>query len=242
MAEALGWGAFAASAVLVGALVALAWNVPRRSVGAILALGSGVLISAVANELVTDATAYGVVALGLLSGAFAFYAGDLIIDGFGGERRKRLPTDRQDDDGGSPLAIVLGTVLDGIPESVVLGVSLIAGGGVSAAMVAAVFLSNLPEGLASTSGLVAGGWSRTRVLILWGTVTLVCAIASALGFIALDGASDSTISFVQAFAAGALLTMLADTMMPDALRYSGEQSGIYTTVGFALAFWISSLE
>lgn len=244
MGEAFGWGAFAASAVMIGAVIALVWNVPRSAVGAIMAFGSGVLISAVANELVTEEfVGDGSIALGLLTGALTFYLGDNVIERMGGEHRKNMegaPSHGEED--GSPLAIVLGTVLDGIPESIVLGVSLIGGGGVSAAVVAAVFISNLPEGLASTSGLVKDGWSRRRVLVLWGTVTLACAIASALGFVLLDDASDSMIGFVQAFAGGALLTMLADTMMPDALRYSGKQAGLYTTFGFAVAFWISALE
>ncbi len=243
MGEAFAWGAFAASAVLIGALIALAWSVPRNVVGAVMAFGAGVLISAVANELVTEEFAGdGSIALGLFAGAFTFYFGDQIIDRMGGGHRKKMEGASGSEEEGSPLAIVLGTVLDGIPESVVLGVSLIGGGGVSAAVVAAVFISNLPEGLASTAGLVRDGWSRARVLILWGTVTFVCAVASAIGFVALDDAPDSTIGFVQAFAGGALLTMLADTMMPGALRDSGKQAGIYTTVGFALAFWISALE
>jgi ZIP family zinc transporter len=241
--EAFVWGAFAASAVLIGAAITLVWTVERTWVGAIMAFGSGVLISAVANELVTDEfIGHGSIGLGLLCGAFTFYIGDRLIGRMGGEHRKKVEGATGEGEEGSPLAIVLGTVLDGIPESIVLGVSLTGGGGVSAAVVAAVFLSNLPEGLASTSGLVRDGWSHQRVLLLWGTVTLVCAIASAAGFVALDDAPVATIGFVQAFAGGALLTMLADTMMPDALRYSGKQAGIYTTTGFALAFWISALE
>jgi ZIP family zinc transporter len=239
----LGWGAFAASSLVIGAVAALAWQVPRTVVGAIMAFGSGVLISAVANELVTEEfVGHGSIALGLLCGAFTFFVGDEVIERMGGEHRKSFEAARGEEEEDSPLAIVLGTVLDGIPESVVLGVSLIGGGGVSAAVVAAVFLSNLPEGLASTAGLVQSGWSRRRVLLLWGAVTLVCAIAAMLGYALLDTASNSTIGFVQAFAAGALLTMLADTMMPEALRLSGKRSGLYTTLGFALVFWISALE
>lgn len=241
MFEAFGWGGFAASSLVIGACIALVWSVPRTAVGKIMALGSGVLISAVGNELVTEPGGTGVIGLGLLTGAFAFYVGDRVIDGMGGEHRMDMEGAMHSDEEGSPLGIVLGTVLDGIPESVVLGVSLIGGGGVSVAVGAAVFIANLPEALASTAGLVRDGWSRTRVLVMWGTVTFVCAIASALGFVFLDDASDSTIRYVQAFAAGALLTMLADTMMPAAFRYSGKQSGIYVTIGFAVAFWISSL-
>ena len=143
---------------------------------------------------------------------------------------------------GSALAIALGTVLDGIPESIVLGLSLLGGGGVSVAMLAAVFLSNLPEALSSTVGLSNSGWGRREILGLWVVVTIVSGISALAGYAFFDGASVATIAFVQAFAGGALLTMLADTMMPEAFRYGGKQVGLVTTLGFALAFFITTLE
>ena len=143
---------------------------------------------------------------------------------------------------GSALAIVLGTILDGIPESIVLGLSLLGGGGVSVAMLAAVFLSNLPEALSSTAGLSKSGWGRKGILGLWVVVTIVSGISALAGYAFFDGAPVATIAFVQAFAGGALLTMLADTMMPEAFRYGGKQVGLVTTLGFALAFSITMLE
>ena len=137
---------------------------------------------------------------------------------------------------------MLGTVLDGIPESIVLGLSLLGGGGVSVAMLAAVFLSDLPEALSSTVGLSNSGWGRREILGLWVVVTIVSGISALAGYAFFDGAPVATIAFVQAFAGGALLTMLADTMMPEAFRYGGKQVGLVTTLGFALAFFITTLE
>jgi ZIP family zinc transporter len=165
--------------------------------------------------------------------------GDLAIDSFGAGGRKSAAGGQ---DAGSALAIVLGTVLDGIPESIVLGLSLLGGGGVSVAMLAAVFLSNLPEALSSTAGLFKSGWGRQRILGLWASVTVVSAISSLAGYAFFDEAPAATIAFVQAFAGGALLTMLADTMMPEAFRYGGKQVGLVTTLGFALAFFITTIE
>ena len=243
MFEAFAWGFVASCSLLLGGLIALHRPIGPRTLGIVMAFGSGVLISAVAYELVEDAFGTaggsGAVGLGLLAGALAFYIGDLAVDRFGGEGRKSPAGDQ---DAGSGLAILLGTVLDGIPESIVLGLSLLGEGGVSVAMLAAVFLSNLPEALSSTAGLSKSGWSRERILGLWVSVTVVSAISSLVGYAFFDGASDATIAFVQAFAGGALLTMLADTMMPEAFRYGGKRVGLVTTLGFALAFFITTIE
>ena len=143
---------------------------------------------------------------------------------------------------GSPLAIVLGIVLDGIPESLVLGLTVLQAGSVSVAMLVAVFLSNLPEAIAATTGLGTAGWTRSRILYLWILVIAVSGLASLAGFAFLDSASPTLVAFVLAFAGGAILTMLADTMMPEAFEHGGELVGIFTTVGFAVAFSISVLE
>ena len=133
-------------------------------------------------------------------------------------------------------------MLDGIPESIVLGLTLLSGEGVSAAMLAAVFLSNLPEAIAATVGLRAGGWDAARIIWLWVLVTAVAGLASLLGYVALDGASPGLVAFVLAFAGGAILTMLADTMMPEAFEHGGRYVGLVTTVGFGVAFALSELE
>jgi zinc transporter, ZIP family len=229
--------------LLVGALLALRVDLRDRVLGLVMAFGAGVLISAVAFELfldiaeVVDDRAWA--GVGLFAGALTFYVGDTVIDRMGGEDRKSMGGLQA---GGVALAIVLGIVLDGIPESFVVGMDLLTGEGISAAFLAAVFLSNLPESAAATSGLKKAGWQDVRIYALWTGVTLVAGVAAALGYQLLDGASGNTVAFVLAFAAGAILTMLADTMMPEAFEKGGRLTGLATTLGFATAVLITSLE
>ncbi|MGH3023412.1 MAG: ZIP family metal transporter [Gaiellaceae bacterium] len=243
MGEAFLWGLVAGSSLVIGGLLALRLRIGGRALGLIMAFGAGVLISAVAYELVQEAfdvgEGSGGLALGLFAGAATFYCGDLLIDRLGGQGRKSSGGEQA---AGSGLAIVLGIVLDGVPESMVIGMSLLEGGGVSVAVIAAVFLSNLPEALAATTGLAAAKWSQARILGLWTAVMLVTALASFLGYVLLDGASSGSLAFVLAFAGGAILTMLADTMMPEAFEHGGKTVGLATTLGFGLAFALSALE
>ena len=243
MAEAFFWGAFASSSLIVGAFLALTLKPSERVIGLVMAFGAGVLISAVSFELFLEAQEVVEnrvwVAAGLFSGSLTFFAGDTVIDRMGGHGRKSM-TGLQA--GGGALAIVLGIVLDGIPESFVIGIDLTSGEGVSLAFIVAVFLSNLPEAAAATSGLARAGWKTARMYWLWIGVTLVAGIAAALGNGLLADASGDAMAFVLAFAAGAILTMLADTMMPEAFEKGGRAAGLLTTLGFALAVLISSLE
>ena len=167
-----------------------------------------------------------------------FFGGDWLIDRYGGGERKDTTGGQE---GGSPLAIVLGTVLDGIPESMVIGLTIYQGGAVGAAYLAAVFVSNLPEAIASTSGLVASGWATARILGMWAGIAAVSGLASLAGYQLFQESSPDTVAFVLAFAAGAILTMLADTMMPEAFEHGGTLAGVMTTLGFAVAFTIHSL-
>jgi zinc transporter, ZIP family len=243
VAEAFAWGAFASTSLILGGLIALRLRVSNLALGLIMAFGAGVLISAVAYELVLEAFETSdqgsAVALGLFAGCAAFSIGDWLIDRYGGEGRKRSGGQQAS---GSALAIVLGIVLDGIPESVVIGLGLLAGEGVSAAVLAAVFISNLPEAIAASTGLSKAGWRQSHILGLWLLVTAVAGVASLAGYAMLEDASANTIAFVLAFAGGAVLTMLADTMMPEAFEHGGKLVGVFTTLGFAIAFAISSLE
>lgn len=243
MAEAFLWGLFAGSSLILGGLIALTGRVGARLLGLVMAFGAGVLISAVAYELVAEAFATSesgtAVTLGLFAGAAVFFLGDAGIDRFGGAERKSMGGGQAS---GTQYAIVLGIVLDGVPEAMVIGLGLLEGVGVSAAVVAAVFLANLPEAIAATSGLVTAGWRRGRILGLWALVALVTALASLAGYAWFDGASDETVAFVLAFAGGAVLTMLADTMMPEAFEHGGKLVGLATTLGFAVAFAITALE
>jgi zinc transporter, ZIP family len=243
MTEAFLWGAIAASSLLVGGIAAIWLPVGRRTLGLIMAFGAGVLISAVAYELVEEAfvTSHGnwEIALGLGAGSLVFFAGNAWIDRRGGAHRKDSGGRQAE---GSGLAIVLGIVLDGIPESLVLGLTVLEAGAVSAALLVAVFLSNLPEAIAATAGLAEAGWRKSRLLGLWLLMMLVSGLAALAGYALFDTASLSTIAFVLAFAGGAVLTMLADTMMPEAFEHGGKLVGIATTLGFGLAFAISALD
>jgi ZIP family zinc transporter len=242
MGEALFWGLVAGSSLVLGGVIGLFVQMPSRWIGVVMAFGAGVLISAVAYELVGEAVdtaaGGGGVALGLFGGALTYFAGDALIERSFGESGEAGGAAA----GGAAMSIVLGSVLDGIPETAVLGLSLLTGEGVSVAVLAAVFLSNLPEAIAATTGLAAAGWTKGRVLGLWALVAVVCGFAALAGYVLLDGASPRTVAIVLAFAGGAVLTMLADAMMPEAFERGGKLAGLATTLGFALAFAISELE
>jgi ZIP family zinc transporter len=240
--EAFTWGLTAGSSLILGGLLALRFRVGMFALGLVMAYGAGALIGAVAYELVqaelsTSVTGPGV-ATGLLAGATTFFAGDSYIGRLGGQHRKRSSGVQAE---GSPLPIVLGIVLDGIPESIVLGLSLLSGGQVSVAFLAAVFLSNVPEALAATTGLANGGWPSKQIIGLWVLVALASGLAALAGYALLEGATPRTIAFVNAFAGGAILTMLADTMMPEAFEHGGRLVGLATTLGFLTAFWLTAL-
>jgi ZIP family zinc transporter len=241
--EAFAWGLLAASSLVLGGAVALKFRVGLRTIGLVMAFGAGVLISAVAFDLVDEAvgqsTGHGAVLAGIFAGCGVFFGGDWLIDRAGGEGRKSATGGGESDSG---PAIVLGTVLDGIPESVVIGLTIYEGGAVGAAYLTAVFISNVPEALSSTSGLVERGWRARRILGMWTLIALVSAVSSLIGYTAFRHASPDLVAFVLTFAAGAILTMLADTMMPEAYRHAGKLVGVVTTLGFATAFVIDQLD
>jgi len=243
MAAAFGWGTLGGSSLVIGALFALRFRIGLRWIGLIMAFGAGVLISAVAFDLVEEAAATssgeGALVFGMFTGCAVFFGGDWLIDRLGGSERKDATGGQE---GGSSLAIVLGTVLDGIPESIVIGLTILEGGAVGAAFLAAVFISNLPESISSTSGLVSGGWKKARILWMWIVIALVSGLASLAGYGLFQDSSPDTVAFVLAFAAGAILTMLADTMMPEAFEHGGKLVGVVTTLGFVIAFAIHTVE
>ncbi|HUR49020.1 MAG TPA: hypothetical protein VMY88_05760 [Acidimicrobiales bacterium] len=239
MLEAAFWGFVGGIALVIGAVAGLTIPTPPRVIGWIMAFGAGVLISALAFELTAEAFDRGgvdAVAIGLAAGAISFFVGDWIIDHRGGNHRKRSGG-QQGSDG---MPIVLGALMDGIPESVAIGVSLVGGGVVAAPVVAAVFLSNIPESLSAATGLRRAGHSTRYIIGLWAAVAVASTLSAAIGYLFLGGASGDTIAMIQAFAAGAILTMLADTMMPEAFEHGGSAVGLLTVLGFAVAFLLSS--
>jgi zinc transporter, ZIP family len=243
MLGALGWGTLAASSLVIGAVIAMLFRIGTRMLGLIMAFGSGVLISAVAFDLVQEAadmsSGHGALISGLFAGCLVYFGGDLLIDRLGGGQRKDASGGQES---GSSLAIVLGSVLDGIPESMVIGLTIFQGGEVGAAYLIAVFISNLPESISSTTGLVTSGWKQSRVLWMWIGIAVISGIASLAGYGLFQNSSPEVVAFVLTFAAGAILTMLATTMMPEAYQNGGKWVGVVTTLGFAVAFTIHLLD
>jgi ZIP family zinc transporter len=236
------WGILAASSLLIGGLLTFWIRISNKVLGLIMAFGSGVLISAVAFELAHESVELsagsGMAALGLFTGAIVFFTGDWFIGHMGGHNRKSIGASHGSELG---LPITLGIVLDGIPESIVIGLSLLGGHTVSFAMLIAVFISNLPEALAATTGLASGGWSRFRIMLLWLCVMLVSGVAALAGFVLFENASNATQAFINMFAGGAILVMLANTMIPEAFEHGGKLAGLSTVMGFALAIYFSMI-
>jgi ZIP family zinc transporter len=237
------WGLFAGSSLLLGAAAGYFLGLPKPLIALIMAFGAGALISAVSFELTEEAYAIGggdAVALGLGAGAITFFAGDWWIDRMGGAMRMRSAAERAE---GNAKAIAFGAALDAVPESAAIGLSVLHGGTVEVALVGAVFLSNVPEALSSTAGSRDAGQGLRAVLVRWLGIVVVSGIAAALGYQLLDGASDNVVAWTQAFAGGAVLCMLADTMMPQAYEDYGRRPavGLVVVFGFAVAFLLSTL-
>ena len=239
MLEAALWGLVTAGSLWIGAVLAVYARPAGRWIGLAMAFGSGALIAAVAYELVFEAfeISPASAAAGFTAGALAFYFGDWAIDQRGGHGRKSASGEHQLS--GRANAIVLGTILDGIPESFVLGASVQEGSGVTAALVVGVFVSNIPESLSATSGLRAAGWASRSVFAMWSAVVAASVVAAGAGWLLLDAMPAGGGSFALAFAGGALLVMLADTLMPEAFELGGREAGLVTALGFAFGFALS---
>jgi zinc transporter, ZIP family len=228
VAAALGWGALAASSLVIGALLSLARDWPERLVGLVLAFGAGALISAVSFELAEEGVAIGgagPVGIGFALGAVTYFVLDGLV-----ERRGSDPAS----------ALALGAFLDGIPEQLVLGLGVAAGDEVSVGLLGAIFVSNLPEAIGSASEMRAQGRRKETILRLWIAVAVVCTLATVAGFAIADSLSGELEGGFNGFAAGALLVMLADSMIPEA-RKAGRVTGLATAFGFAVAAALSSL-
>lgn len=227
-------GLVAGGALLAGAVIAWFVDVPTRIVAGIMAFGAGVLISALAFDLVLEAQAEGgfwPTVGGFAAGAVVYVIGNSLLDRFDKRKPRGLG-----ENPGTGTGIALGALLDGLPESAVLGLSMVGGGGVSIPVFVAIIISNVPEGLSSTAELKASGRSRRYVFVLWTGIALASAIASLLGFVLLDTASGQTTAFITAIAAGAILAMICDTMIPEAFRSAHSFTGLLVTAGFLLSY------
>ena len=237
------WGLLAGGALVIGAAIAWLAHVPQKVVASIMAFGAGVLISALAFDLVDEAeTTGGLTATvsGFLGGAVVYVAANIVLAKRGARHRKRSGEQQpsEEEQGGSGAAIAIGALLDGIPESVVLGLSLLGGNGVGVPVLAAIFISNLPEGLSSAAGMKTNGRSARYVFGVWVGIAVASGLAGLLGVLLLQGASPQAVAVITAVAAGAILAMVADTMIPEAFERTHAYAGLIATVGFILAFTI----
>jgi ZIP family zinc transporter len=230
------WGGFAAASLLVGFYLA-SRNLSNLTIGIVMGFGAGALLSAIAYELVPEtALGGGYMAIAFCIGAFTFFGADWLIDHRGGSDRKDIAGDQS---GGSGSAIYIGTLLDNVPESIILGMSLALGGAINTAFLVAVFISNLPEGVAGTLNLEAAGRSRKNIFWMWTSLVVISAACAGLGYMIIRWLPGADGHIAQAFAAGAMLTMLADAMMPEAFEHGGKLVGIVTVMGFLVAAWLA---
>jgi ZIP family zinc transporter len=241
MGAALGWGALAASSLVIGVLLAFARRWPPAPIGLIEAFGAGALISAVSFELAQDGVEIGspgAVAIGLAVGALSYFLADRLVASRTGSKPGKGGR-KQGGDSGTSLA--LGSFLDGIPEQAVLGVGLAGGAPVSVALLMAIFVSNLPEGIGSGVDMEAAGMARSRIIKLFVAVGVVCTLSTVVGYAIADSISGEFQAGVNGFAAGALLVMLIDSMIPEASQKGGRPAGLIAVLGFAVASALSAL-
>jgi len=238
------WGLLSGGALVLGAAIGYAVKLPPRLVAAVMAFGAGVLISALSFELVLEAFKQGgagATALGFAAGAVIYTAANLLLARFGAKHRKRSGGQQpsEDESGGSGAGIALGALLDGIPESMAIGLGMLTGGAVSVATVAAIFVSNIPEGLSSSAGMKKAGRTPVFVFGLWTFIALLSGLAAVAGFTVFEGVSAETQATTTALAAGAILAMLMDTMIPEAFEGTHDYSGLIAALGFLCAFALS---
>ncbi|MET0251917.1 MAG: ZIP family zinc transporter [Novosphingobium sp.] len=243
------WGLLSGSALLIGAAIGWFVEMPRKAVAAVMAFGSGVLISALSFELMDEAWRQGgflPVGIGFIGGALIYTVLNLALAARGARHRKRSQAGPREEHAaaspeGNSASLALGALIDGVPESIVIGTSLLAGGAIGWVAVAAVFLSNLPEGLSSAAGARQEGKSATYTFALWAGIALIAGLSSFAGYTLFDGASPQVLAGVQGIAAGAILAMIIDTMAPEAFEGTHDFAGLIAVFGFLTAFGLSKL-
>jgi zinc transporter, ZIP family len=241
LTAAVGWGALSASSLVIGALLGLARPWPAKGVGIVLAFGAGALISAVSFDLAAEGGRLGgadAVAFGLAAGALSYWGANRLVERSTGKRRG--PSGHGENADAGP-ALALGALLDGIPEQAVLGIGIATGSGVSVGLLAAIFISNLPEAVGSSTAMAADGRPRRTITRLWLVVAVICTLSTVAGYAIADAVSGNVRGAIDGFAAGALLVMLIDEMIPDAAKQAGDVAGLLTVLGFAVAAALSAV-
>lgn len=233
MLAAAAWGAVSASSLILGAVLALLRRWPDWVIGSVLSFGAGALIASVAFSLFAEGVRDSgtvPVAIGLAAGALSFFFANRVVESFG--RRSG---------GAAGLPLALGAVLDGIPEQAVLGIGLAAGEGISVALLIAIFVSNLPESMGSASDMLQDDRPRRSILLLWGVTSVACMLATVVGFGVAQVAGERFDGIVEGFAAGALLVMMVDSMIPEAREKTGDKAGLIATLGFAVGAGLTAI-
>jgi len=238
--QAFAWGGLSSSALYIGQALAGPLEREQRVTGLVMGFGAGTLLSAIAYELVPAANLQRGLGVGIavLLGALVYYTADRVVDGWGGAERQDIAGGAER---GSGAAMFLGALLDGVPEAFILGTGLALGGSISVAFVTAVFVSNVPQGIAGTTSLKAAGHSGRRIFWMWTALTLASAVVAAAGFLVAELVHAQG-TYAEAFAAGAVLTMLANSMMPEAFEHGGRTVGLVTVLGFLVAGALSVLQ
>lgn len=239
MTQAIIYGSVAGSALILGAIFGNSFKFSKRIIASFMAFGSGVLICALTFGLMEEAFKLGgfdAIIIGFLLGGLTFIGGDWWLHKIGARKHKKIQLVESDQENGQ--LITLGAILDGVPESIALGIVLFSGSG-GLLMAAAIFLSNFPESISSISGLKKEGYSENRIYLLWITVGVSSVLITVLSYLFLRDIDPNITGILESFAAGAILAMLADTMMPEAYSEGGFGVGIMTLLGFLAAFIIS---
>ncbi|HSO88007.1 MAG TPA: hypothetical protein VLQ91_15755 [Draconibacterium sp.] len=237
------WGLLATSSLVLGGIIASLFSLGKRTLGIIMGFGAGTLISAVSYELVYEAVKLSrgsfYAMYGFFAGALTYYFSDKLLENFGARDHKKNKASIQSN---LVVPMVLAIILDGIPESIVIGLGIFEGGAVSMAMLVAVFISNMPEAIAGTTGMKSSGWKKSKITLLWTVIAVVCALSTIAGFSFFSGLSVQWISFIKAFAGGAILIMLANSMIPESYEHAGKLAGIFTIFGFFISVVMVILE
>lgn len=239
------WGLVSGSALIIGALIGLYTKLPHKVIAAIMAYGSGVLISTLSFELIDEAYNSGGIkstAIGFVAGAAFYTICNLLLVKRGAQRRKHpVKQTEENEQQGSGLAIALGSIMDGIPESIVIGLGLIQGNRVSYVAVIAIFLSNIPESLSSATGMKNAGRTTKYIVLLWTGICILMGLSSLAGYAVFSNFSNGANAATMAVAAGAILAMISDTMIPEAFRLTRNFTGIIIVMGFLTAYLLSKL-